>query len=122
MACVMLYSNSLIESVMPITLVNSQTLNRWLDSGEACLIDVREPAEHAAERIAAAALVPLSVVCAERLPKSAGKKLVVHCLKGGRGATACEKLLAENPELEISRQSHRLRVVSALLCALCVKT
>ena len=86
---------------MTIRPVDAPTLKRWLDSGEACLIDVREPAEHAAEQIAGAKLIPLGGVCAARLPANAGKKLVVHCLRGGRGATACEKLLAEDPTLDL---------------------
>ena len=86
---------------MPIKPVDAPTLKRWLEQGEACLIDVREPAEHAAEYIDGACLVPVGDVSLRQLPPAQGKKLVVHCLKGGRGMTACGKLLAENPNLEI---------------------
>ena len=86
---------------MPAKPVDAATLKVWLDSGQACLVDVREPAEHAAERISGAASVPLGGICSAKLPEGAGKKLVIHCLKGGRGNAACEKLLAENPQLEI---------------------
>lgn len=84
---------------MPIESVNAATLKQWLDNGEAVLVDVREPAEHAAEHIAGAMLVPLGTVCQQRLPECAGKKLVIHCRKGGRGGSACEKLLQESPSL-----------------------
>jgi rhodanese-related sulfurtransferase len=82
-------------------LVDADTLKRWMERGEVTLVDVREPAEHRAEHIDGAVSVPLAGVCAASLPARAGKKLVVHCLKGGRGSKACEKLLAEDPMLEV---------------------
>lgn len=86
---------------MPLKTVDTTTLRTWLDKGEAMLIDVREPGEHQAESIPGATLLPLANVSKSALPNCAGKKLVVHCRKGGRGGTACEKLLAEDPNLEI---------------------
>ena len=87
---------------MPIQTIDAPTLKRWLDSGEAVLIDVREPGEHASCHIAGATLLPVGSVCKSALPKAyEGKKLVVHCLKGGRGSTACEKLLAEDSALTL---------------------
>jgi rhodanese-related sulfurtransferase len=85
----------------PMTPIDAPTLDRWLKAGEAVLVDVREPAEHAARRIAGARLIPLGAVSAGRLPDLAGRKLVIHCQKGGRGNAACEKLLRENPALEV---------------------
>jgi rhodanese-related sulfurtransferase len=79
--------------------VDAKTLKDWLRSGEAVLVDVREPGEHAAEHIAGAALLPLGRVHAHALPP--GRRVVVHCARGGRGAAACHALLAENPALEI---------------------
>lgn len=78
--------------------VDAKTLERWLKDGSAVLFDVREPAEYRATRIQGACLMPLSQVDAGRLP---GGRIVVHCQKGGRGAAACEKLLKQNPSLEI---------------------
>ena len=86
---------------MSVKSVDAHTLNQWLSHDEALLIDVREPAEHAANRIAGAHLIPLGQISAEALPDMAGKTLVIHCLKGGRGQTAAERLLAQNPALEI---------------------
>jgi rhodanese-related sulfurtransferase len=40
--------------------IDATTLNAWLEAGEAVLVDVREPAEHAGEHIAGAQLLPLS--------------------------------------------------------------
>ncbi|HEU5047577.1 MAG TPA: rhodanese-like domain-containing protein [Rickettsiales bacterium] len=86
---------------MPIMSIDAATLKRWLESGEAVVVDVREPGEYEAECIEGAALVPLATICKQRLPIASGKKLVVHCRSGKRGASACEKLLAEDPALEI---------------------
>lgn len=86
---------------MTLKTVDATTLNLWLEKREAVLIDVREPAEHAAENILGATLLPLAGVSKSALPKHDGKKLVIHCRKGGRGGSACEKLLAEDPSLDI---------------------
>ena len=81
--------------------IDAKILKQWLEQGDVVLIDVREPAEHRAEHIEGANLLPLAQVRAASLPGVPGKKVVVHCLKGGRGSQACEKLLTENPLLEI---------------------
>ena len=86
---------------MPLKTIDAKTLKTWLDNHEAVLVDVREPAEHAAEHIKGATLLPLANVSKSTLPSCAGKKLVIHCRKGGRGGAACEKLLAEDPSLDI---------------------
>ena len=86
---------------MPLKTIDAKLLKTWLDNGEAVLIDVREPVENQAEAIAGSLLMPLSSVCKEKLPDYSGKKLVIHCKKGGRGGSACEKLLAEDPNLDI---------------------
>ena len=86
---------------MSFKTVDAKTLKKWLDKGEAVLVDVREPAEYTAENITYSTLLPLSGVSKATLPDYAGKKLVIHCRKGGRGGSACEKLLAEDPSLDI---------------------
>jgi rhodanese-related sulfurtransferase len=69
-------------------------LKRLLDSGRALLIDVREPAEYAAERIPGALLYPLSTFNAELLPADDERRVVFHCGSGKRSLTAAEKRLA----------------------------
>jgi rhodanese-related sulfurtransferase len=93
--------SKLLEIVMPIKSVDAITLKRWMDNGEATLVDVREPGEHAAENIAEAILMPLGNASKQALPDTHGRKLVLHCRSGKRSASACEKLLAEDPSLEI---------------------
>lgn len=86
---------------MPIRTVDTTTLKSWIESGEAVVIDVREPAEHAAKSIPGTTLIPLGSISKSKLPQPGGKKLVLHCHSGNRGSTACNKLLAEDPSLEI---------------------
>jgi rhodanese-related sulfurtransferase len=86
---------------MAIKTIDSNTLKNWLDKDEAVLVDVREHAEYEAEHIQGAILLPLGKVSKATLPQVAGKKLVFQCKAGKRGGMACEKLLAEMPDLEI---------------------
>ncbi len=76
----------------PCNEVDALTARQWLDAGQAVLVDVREPAEHASAHIADATLLPLGQLQADRLPDHAGKKLVIHCHAGGRSAKACRQL------------------------------
>jgi rhodanese-related sulfurtransferase len=66
--------------------IDPQTAASWIEAGEAILIDVREAAEHAAERIASAELIPLSAFRIDAVPQD--KKIVVHCAGGKRAAQA----------------------------------
>lgn len=69
--------------------VEPALVKKWVESGEAVLIDVREDFEHASEHIAGAELHPLSKFDAaalrERYP---GKRMVFHCRSGKRSADA----------------------------------
>lgn len=62
--------------------------------GSIVLIDVREPQEHAAERIDGALLFPLSTFDPAALPPTEGRKIVFHCGVGKRSAMAVAKCLA----------------------------
>jgi len=83
---------------MTIHTIDPGSVKSWLDRGEAVLVDVREPAEYAAEHVAGATLVPLGTVSSAKLPDHSGKRLVIMCKLGGRGGKACEKLEAELPD------------------------
>jgi rhodanese-related sulfurtransferase len=66
---------------------------RWLSEGAITLIDVREPAEYAAERIHGALLYPLSTFDPRALPDTEGRMIVFQCGSGMRSAkavAACE--------------------------------
>lgn len=86
---------------MSVKNIDSKTLNQWLKNNEAIVVDVREPAEHAAEKISESNLLPLSSVNKQSLPKSNNKKIVLHCRSGGRSLSAYKKLIQEDPQLEI---------------------
>ena len=72
--------------------VDARTLHEWLEQGQAVLVDVREPFEHAAERIEGTRHVPLGKLEAESLGADAkGNRLVFHCRSGARSGKALEK-------------------------------
>jgi rhodanese-related sulfurtransferase len=82
-----------------------------LDRGEAVLIDVREPDEHARERIEGARLAPLSRFEPASLEGERAKIAVFHCNSGNRTTQAADRLLgagfAEAYELEGGLQGWR---------------
>jgi rhodanese-related sulfurtransferase len=69
-------------------------LHDGLKDGRIVLIDVREPSEHAAERIAGAMLFPLSSFDPRRLPEPGDRMMVFQCASGARSATAVMKCRA----------------------------
>lgn len=72
------------------TMIDSETLASWLQSGEATLYDVREPREFAAARIPGAVLVPLSEFDPSAVNTDASRKIVFHCKSGVRCGMATE--------------------------------
>jgi rhodanese-related sulfurtransferase len=67
---------------------------RDLKDSSIVLIDVREPAEYAAERIHGALLFPLSSFDPHALPECGTREIVFQCASGMRSAravTACQK-------------------------------
>lgn len=79
---------------VPTQEIDPATVRGWIERGEAVLIDVREPDEHAREHIAGARLVPLSRFVPDAVPASNGTRLVIHCKSGRRAAEACGRLAA----------------------------
>lgn len=59
-----------------------------------CLVDVREPVEHAEEHIAGAKLIPLGELAKRVSEINRDLPVVVTCRSGKRGAEAMEKLSA----------------------------
>jgi len=77
---------------MTIRSIDPREAKRLVDDG-ALLVDVREPDEHARERIYGARLVPLSRFPAT-LVRQDGPPVIFHCRSGGRTAAAVEQLAA----------------------------
>jgi rhodanese-related sulfurtransferase len=71
-----------------ITELTPLEVKALLDAGKILLIDVREPAEYAAERIPGALLYPLSTFDPALLPADGERQVVFHCAAGGRSLTA----------------------------------
>lgn len=67
-------------------------VHEWLASGEAVLVDVREPDEHARERIEGATLLPLSQFDPHRAAtlSKPGQRIVLHCRSGRRSEDAAK--------------------------------
>ncbi|MBA4806954.1 rhodanese-like domain-containing protein [Brevundimonas sp.] len=85
---------------MTVATVSVEEAAAWLQSGEAVLVDVREPDEFAAARIDGAILAPLSQMPAawEALDLPADRKVVVMCLRGGRSHQVCAFVGPAGPE------------------------
>jgi len=66
---------------------------RLMEAGKVLLIDVREPAAYAAERIQGALLYPLSTFKAGLLPPDGARRIVFHCAGGKRSLAAAEQRL-----------------------------
>jgi rhodanese-related sulfurtransferase len=72
--------------------LDAPTVKARLDRGEAVLIDVREPDEHARERIPGARLMPLSSFDPMRIAGSGAHAVILHCASGARSARAAAML------------------------------
>ena len=75
------------------TEVDAATAHRWLDNGEALLVDIRETDEFEMERIPGAVLLPGSVLQPKSFPEISGLKMVLFCLTGRRSLAIAERLL-----------------------------
>jgi rhodanese-related sulfurtransferase len=73
--------------------IDAQTLKQWLEDNAVTLVDVREPAEYATERIPGAKLHPLSQFNPERVQPQSGQKLVLYCQSGNRSTKAAQQCL-----------------------------
>lgn len=71
-----------------------------LDARQILLIDVREPAEFAAERIDGALNLPLSTFNPSALPDAAGKTIVLQCAGGKRSAMAVDQCRKADQAIE----------------------
>ncbi len=73
---------------MTIQNLAPEDVARWLAERAIVLVDVREPAEYATERIRGALLFPLSTFDPKALPSPGERKIVFHCGSGLRSAKA----------------------------------
>ena len=78
-----------------VTEYDPEEVKALLDAGKVLLIDVREPAEFAAERIPGALLYPLSTFDPAQLPPDESRQVVFSCAAGGRSMTAARQRQAQ---------------------------
>ena len=77
-----------------------QQVKAALDARQILLIDVREPEEFAAEKIAGAVNMPLSTFNPANLPQASGKTVVLQCAGGKRSAMAVDKCRKANETVD----------------------
>nr|WP_210491409.1 rhodanese family protein [Microvirga antarctica] len=79
---------------MSLSTLTPEQAKRLLDQG-ALLVDIREPDEHAREKIPGAFLMPLSKLDeAEGMPH-AGRKVIFHCKSGARTVANAARLASK---------------------------
>jgi rhodanese-related sulfurtransferase len=72
--------------------IDVQAASDLLESGDALLIDVREPQEYEFEHVPGALLQPLSFLDPDLFPAITEKKMLFICGVGKRSAAACKQL------------------------------
>jgi len=80
--------------------IDAQTAAELIEQGKAVLVDVREPDEHARERIECAQLLPLSRFDPGAIRRESGQKVILHCRSGKRSLDALRKLREHDDEVE----------------------
>lgn len=79
---------------MKIKEIDPVTLKQWMSEGKAILVDIREAAERAVEKISDTHHLPLSAFNPSDFPAHDGKIVVYHCVGGKRTAMAGPQLTA----------------------------
>ncbi len=72
----------------PAAEIDPRDAQAALSRGECVLVDVREPDEHARERIAGSVLLPLSALSPQKIAALGANRVAIHCKSGRRGADA----------------------------------
>ena len=72
--------------------IDVHTASGLLESGEAMLIDVREPQEYEFEHVPGALLQPLSFLDTDLFPRITERRMLFICGVGKRSAAACKQL------------------------------
>ena len=78
-----------------LTEIPPETVYRWIGSGEAVLVDVREADELAQARLEEAVHVPMSAFDPELIPVDTGKKVVFICAQGARSEQVGQYVVAQ---------------------------
>jgi rhodanese-related sulfurtransferase len=82
---------------MSLPTISAEDAKRLVEEG-ALLVDIREPDEHAREKIAGARLLPLSKLDEADLALHQGKPVLFHCRSGARTLANAPRLAAKAGE------------------------
>lgn len=82
------------DKPIPLEELSPRQVAELLNLRQILLVDVREPDEYAAQRIAGALLFPLSTLDALALPPDGPRRVVFQCGSGKRSALAAQARLA----------------------------
>ena len=85
---------------MPIYQIEPDEAKELQDSGDATIIDLRGDEQYSKEHIVGAEHMPSDTLNANNLPDE-GKKLIVHCNRGGRATRFCNALMVEDDAVDI---------------------
>lgn len=80
--------------------ISAVEASKLIKQGNIGLIDVREPAEHSTSHIIESKSHPLGTID-ETVINQDKNAYIIYCQKGSRGKKACEKLLSQNPNINI---------------------
>lgn len=88
----------MIDKIVKITTVDE--LKEKLDKNAVTLIDVRDDSEHEFMSIDGSILIPLNEISADKIPNKS-HPIIIHCQSGKRSFYACQKLLEQDPNLDV---------------------
>ena len=80
--------------------IDAHSAHEQIERDEAVLVDVREPDEHARERIEGAQLHPLSRFDPAAIQRKPGQKVILHCRSGKRSLDALRTLREHDGTVE----------------------
>lgn len=79
---------------MTVQTVSAADLAHWLASGEALVVDVREPADFAGGHVPGSVSIPMSGLASASLPAHGNRKLELICATGRRSGMSCATVAA----------------------------
>lgn len=98
---------------IPLDELSPREVAELLGAHQILLVDVREPDEYAAQRIAGAVLFPLGTLDALALPPDESRRVVFQCGSGKRSAMAARARFAAGA----SRVAHLTGGIGAWIAA-----
>lgn len=86
---------------MPIHQLTPEDAKKMVDSGEAVIIDLRGEEQFKERHISGAEHLPADKINVHDLPERDGKKLIVHCNRGGRAGRFCNAVMEADADTDL---------------------